>query len=674
MDRLSSLQLSRVQQMWLMASLVMACAPIWYFLPFWVAACALSAIGWRAYLLSRGKAEPNRWVMLVLAVLLAAGILMQFRPPVGVEPMSAILTAAAGLKFLEMSRQRESQLLVYLCLFISAIQPVFAQSIGSFILALLSFVVILTTQSVLQRNTEQQFSLFNFSLEPLRQILRLFAVSIPLTLIIFVLAPRLPAFSVLPVQIEKATTGISDFMDPGSISSLGNSDEVAFRVDFEGDIPPARELYWRGLVFDDFDGRAWEPEGRRGLRDGAAIIWPNRRTSFDWRNEIERYGEPYRYTVFLEPTQETWLFALPAAQTDRDSVGAARNLLLVNQIPVAQPIKYDVISHPQYRHQPNRLSTSQRQHNLDYAEGSNPLTEAMVADWVEQGGSESVLPNMIRLFNQEFLYSLEPPEYPGNAVDQFLFEGRLGFCEHFASAAAAMLRMAGIPARVVAGYQGGEIHPTEGYLVVHQYNAHAWVEYWQQGQGWTRLDPTSVVAPERIEFGFEAFFRDNSLLDESIFSLDRFQNMELVNWVRWQLESLNYRWLTLVLGYDAGRQFDLLEKLLGEVTPLRLIIALVSILAVSLLLYLAWHAYRAHSRLTPERRILRAYIKRLNSLGIETKPGMTLQDIKRQAQRELPEQQARLERLTSGIERLLYQVAAVKLDDLQRDIKALKAL
>ncbi len=612
--------------------------------------------------------------MICLALLLATGIILQFRPPLGVEPMSAILTAAAGLKFLEMSRRRESQLLVYLCLFISAIQPIFAQSIGSFLLALISFIVILTTQSVLQRDTDQQFSLFNFSFEPMRQILRLFAVSIPLTLIIFVLAPRLPAFSVLPVQIEKATTGISDFMDPGSISSLGNSDEVAFRVDFEGEIPAPRELYWRGLVFDEFDGRAWEAEGRRGIRDGASIIWPDRRTSFDWRNEIERFGEPYRYTVFLEPTQESWLFAMPAAQTTRDSVGAARNLLLINRIPVAQPIKYEVVSYPQYRHQPNRLSTSQRGANLDYVEGSNPLTEALVAEWVAQGGVESVLPNMIRLFSQEFRYSLEPPEYPGNAVDQFLFEGQLGFCEHFASAAAVMLRMAGIPARVVAGYQGGERHPTEGYLVVHQYNAHAWVEYWQQGVGWTRLDPTAVVAPERIELGFEAFFRDNSLLDESLFSLDRFQDMELVNWIRWQLDSLNYRWLTLVLGYDTGRQFDLLQNLLGEVTPLRLVVALVSILAIGLMSYLGWHAYRANRQLSPERRILRAYIKRLNSLGVETTPGMTLQDIKRLAQRELPEQQTRLERLTGDIERLLYQAAVVKLDDVQREIKALKAL
>lgn len=669
---MNELQLSRVQQIWLMAALVMSCAPIWYFLPFWVPACSLGAIGWRAYLLSRGHAEPNRWVMLVLAAFLGLGILAQFRPPIGIEPMSAILTAAAGLKFLEMCRRRESQMLIYLCLFISAIQPIFAQNFGSFLLAILSFVVVLTAQSMLQRDTDQQYALFNFSLEPIRQILRLVAVSIPLTLVIFVLAPRLPAFSVIPVQIESATTGISDFMDPGSISSLSNSNEVAFRVDFEGEIPPARELYWRGLVLDDFDGRAWEPEGRRWIRDNAAIIWPNRSTGFDWRREIERLGDPIRYSVFLEPTQETWLFALPAAASTKESIGAARNLVLTNRIPIAQPTKYDVVSHPQYRHQPDRLDGSQRRDNLDFAEGSNPRTEALVEEWVEQGGAESVLPNLLSLFNQNFVYTMEPPVYPGNAVDEFVFDGMRGFCEHFASATAAILRMAGIPARVVAGYQGGEIHPTEGYLIVHQYNAHAWVEYWQQGAGWTRVDPTGAVAPDRIELGFEQFFLNDEVFDESLFSLDRLRGMAFFDWARLQIDSLNYRWLSLVLGYDTSAQFDLLQNLFGEVTPLRLALILILILAALVTAYLLWKRYQASRSLSDQQKLLRAYLRQLQGLGFSSSPSMTLQDILAEARCQFPEHNERLTSLTSRIEQMLYQMSSVDMESLRRDIKALK--
>ncbi len=257
---MSELQISRVQRIWLMSALLFACAPIWYFLPIWAPIWApiggLVAVGWRAYLMHKGRGQPSPRVMVVLALLLALGFIAQYGFTPGVEPMSSILTVASCLYFLEMSRQRQSHLLIYLCLFMGALQPIFAQNMGSFLLSITGFTVILTAQSMLLRDTDQQFSLFNFSLEPLRQILRLIAVSIPLTIIIFVLAPRLPAFSVLPVQIDQATAGISDFMDPGSISSLSNSNEVAFRVEFEGEVPAPRDLYWRGLIFSEFDGRA----------------------------------------------------------------------------------------------------------------------------------------------------------------------------------------------------------------------------------------------------------------------------------------------------------------------------------------------------------------------------------------------------------------------------------
>lgn len=666
---MAELQLSRVQQIWLMSALLWACVPIWYFLPLWAPIGGLLVISFRAYLLHKGRSQPGTWTMSLLAVLLAVAFVAQFGITPGVEPMSTILTVASCLYLLEMSRQRQSHLLIYLCLFMTALQPIFAQNMGSFFLSLISFTIILTAQSMLLRATDQQFSLFNFSLEPLRQVLRLVAVSIPLTIIIFVLAPRLPAFSVLPVQIDQATTGVSDFMDPGSISSLGSSNEVAFRVDFEGNVPAPRDLYWRGLVFSDFDGRSWQPKNEnRRMRDGAAIIWPDRQTSYDWRREIEHLGEPIRYSVFLEPTHEDWLFALPAATSERVSVGQARNLLLVNRIPVAQSLKYDVESHLEYRHQPSLLIPSQIRENTAYDIGDNPRTEALVAQWVEEGGADSVVQRLLLQFNSNFTYTYEPPTYLEEAVDQFLFDGQRGFCEHFASATAAVLRMAGIPARIVAGYQGGEVHPTEGYLIVHQYNAHAWVEYWQDNIGWTRLDPTSAVAPERIEMGFEQFFRNDDLLDESFFSLERFRGFPLANWVRLQLDSLNYRWLSLVLGYDTGSQFDLLEDLLGEVTPLKLALSIVAALATLVGVYLLVTAIYTNRTLTPEQRIVRLYLTRLRKLGFSPQPGMTLENILAKATEQLPEYRDQLVELTERLDQFLYQLAPQDSEILRRDI------
>ena len=666
------LQLSRVQQVWLMLALLFACAPIWFFLPIWVAFGTTVVVGWRARLLYKGRAQPKPWLITMCAVILCAVILLQFGwPPLGVEPLSSILTAAAGLKFLEMNRRQDSKKLIYLCLFIVAIQPIFTQNFGSFIFALISVTLILTAQSMLLRDSNQQFSLFHFSLEPLRQVMRLAAVSIPLTLLIFVLAPRLPAFSVLPVQLDQATSGISDFMDPGSISSLSNSDEVAFRVDFNGQVPAPRELYWRGLVFADFDGRAWQPaQERRNIQDGQNILWNDRDFGFDWRNEIEVLGRRTEYTVFLEPTNEDWLFAMPFASTSRLATGQARNLLLINRIPVTQPLKYEVVSHLDYRHQSVRLAPDQILENLDYSAGSNPQTEALVAGWVEEGGVSSVPQKILSLFNREFTYTLNPPTYPGAAVDQFLFEGQRGFCEHFASAAAAMLRMAGIPSRIVAGYQGGEWHPTESYLIVHQYNAHAWAEYWVAGTGWVRFDPTAAVAPDRIELGFEDFFRSDNSLDDIAF--DRFRNVPFANWLRLQWDSLNYRWLSAVLGYDSGAQFDLLQGIMGEVTPLKIALILVGIFSVFVLLYLLIKFYLFAPKLTDEQRLLSLYKRRLKSLGIETKPGMTLGDIVNLASTKMPHQKDKLLWVTAELDKMLYQLSPVNAERLKEEILSLK--
>lgn len=666
------LQLSRVQQLWLLLALLVACLPIWFFLPIWVAFGTLVAISWRARLLYKGKTRPKPWIITLIAATLIAATLLQFGwPPLGVEPLSGILTAAAGLKFLEMNRRQDSKKLIYLCLFIAAIQPVFAQNFGSFILTLISITVILTAQSMLLRDSNQQFSFFQFSFEPLRQVMRLAMVSIPLTFLIFVLAPRLPAFSVLPVQVDQATTGISDFMDPGSISSLSNSNEVALRVDFNGEVPSPRDLYWRGLVFTDFDGRAWQPANeRRSVQDGQAIIWNDRRFGVDWRGETQLLGERIEYTVYLEPTNEDWLFAMPAASTDRLATGQARNLRLINRIPVTQPLKYDVVSYLDYQHQASVLSPDQILENLDYAPGLNPQTEALVEAWVEESGISVVPQNILNLFNREFTYTLDPPTYPGAAVDQFLFEGQRGFCEHFASAAAAMLRMAGIPSRIVAGYQGGELHPAEGYLIVHQYNAHAWVEYWVAGQGWIRLDPTAAVAPERIESGFEAFFRSSNSVDDT--SFDRFRDFPIANWLRLQWDSLNYRWLSAVLGYDSGTQFDLLEGIMGEVTPLKIGLMLVGIFSAFVILYLFIKYYLMAPKVEDKQRLVNLFKNRLRRLGITVTPGMTLQDIMSLALVKMPEQKDKILLITAELDKMLYQLSSVNAERLKEEILSLK--
>lgn len=646
-------ELSRIQQLWLMLAVVICCAPIWFWLPLWVASLAFAGLAWRAWLLWQGRTTPNRWVMAMVAALLAVGVILQYRPPLGVEPMSTLMSAGAALKFLEMRRRDEARLLLLLCYFLAAVQMIFSQGMVGFLVALLSVSVTLAAHTNLMRDNDNQYSLTRFRVDSLWQMMRLMAVSIPLMLLIFLLAPRLPSFTILPVEVEKAKTGVSDQMDPGSISELGLSNEVAFRVDFDGPVPAPETLYWRGLVLDEFDGRAWSRSPQpRGFFDGGPVIWAERPTGVSWRSEIERIGEPISYRLYLEPTHQPWLFALPAATSETDMTGLTRSNLLVSRLPVSQPQKLDLQTWMSYRHQADGLSADQWQTNTRWPEGVNPRTEALVREWLQTSEPRQIALRLIELFNREFTYTLEPPTYPGSVVDEFLFEGKAGFCEHFASAAAVALRMAGVPARVVVGYQGGEVHPSQNYLIVHQYNAHAWVEFWLPERGWVRFDPTAAVAPQRIEGGFQQYFQQQQQ-GANGFNLTGWRNLALVNWARLQLDSLNYAWLTWVLGYDAQTQFDFLQGLLGEVSPARIALVLALLFMSGWLTVRFARFWRARSRLDEDERLIQSFLKQASSI-VSLCPGDTLSRLAQRLGQADPENASRWQELVERLERHLY--------------------
>ncbi len=647
-------ELSRIQQLWIVIAVLVVCIPIWYWLPLWVPAIACGGLAWRACLLWQGKSSPNRLLMALVALALAMGVIWHYRPPLGVEPMSAILSACAALKFLEMRRLAEGRMLILLCYFLGGVQLIFSQDIGGFVLCLVSIAVTLAAHTNLNRDNEGQYDIHQFRMESLWQMGRLVVISLPLTLLIFVLAPRLPSFTLVPVEVEKARSGISDFMDPGSVTSLGLSGEVAFRVDFEGEVPPPQDRYWRGLVLTQFDGNAWSvPPEARNTRDGERITWNGRNSREDWRDQIELLGDPIRYQIYLEPTHRPWLFALPAARIDEPGLGLTRDNNLVSPVPVAKTFRYGVTSWPEYLHQPEGLSPEQRLQNLRVPPGNSPMARELVNSWLAQGPPEQVVMRIFQLFNSEFTYTLDTPTYGDSVVDEFLFDGKAGFCEHFASAAAVMLRMAGIPTRVVAGYQGGELHPSQDYLIVHQFNAHAWVEFWLPERGWLRFDPTAAVAPERIEMGFEDFFADQEANNQNPFSFAGMRNMPLMNWVRLQFDSLNYAWLSWVLGYDSQAQFDFLSGLLGEVSPLRITVALAASLLSCWALFRLVNWLRNRLRLGAQQQMMRDYLK-LASRRVSVEPGDTLSRVTQKlASNESPARQSWLA-LGRELEKLLY--------------------
>ena len=622
---MKDLQLSRVQQCWLMLALISVCLPLWFYLPFWVGLISAVGLAWRSHMLWRGSAQPSLKMTALIGVVAIAADLVQYRPPIGLEPMSALLVIGCCLKMLEMRRIREARMVLYLCYFIAAIQLIFEQAIWNFCVALIGFLMTLTAQNVSQRDPWQQFSLRAFSFFPLRSIARLAMVSLPMALFIFVFAPRMPSFWVIPVQQSQAQTGISGTMSPGSIAELTRSDKLAFRVGFQGSIPPQSQMYWRAIVLSDFDGQRWSNhEELMGTQDGARTYWTGRGSRRDWQSEIAYEGEPLIYDIYQEPSSQHWLFAIAAPTISDTGVGMTKGLRLVHKFPVTQRIKYRVTSYPEYRMSDALLDTNSRQRNLRIPGRLNPRTRELAQTWIDQGlSADQIVRQLYLTFNREFTYTLEPGTYGVNSIDDFLFDRKRGFCEHLAQATVFSLRAAGVPARIVGGYQGGEIN--QDYVLVHQYDAHAWTEYWQDGKGWVHFDPTAAVAPERIELGARELLDGSpEFLADAFMSLSKMQNIQIFNWMRLKMDSLNYLWVSWVLGYDNQKKLDFFQGLFGNFSYQTLLIFGAGLLTLMIAGTQLWAFISSPERKRPEvERQFDHFRLKLEALGMTVKPSHT---------------------------------------------------
>jgi protein-glutamine gamma-glutamyltransferase len=374
--------------------------------------------------------------------------------------------------------------------------------------------------------------------------------ALPLALLLFLLFPRLqgPLWG-LPQQ-GAAQTGLSDRMSPGDFGQLTLSDEIAFRVEFSTPPPSPNALYWRGPVLWDFDGRTWQTR----------FSVPT--TSV----RVEALGRPITYAITLEPHRQRWLFLLGLprelpAKVASIETSLGPDLQWLSKTAITQRLRYQIDADLDYRFEADGLSATSRSRTLALPEG-NPQARALAAQWVKQtanqAASEQAIVNqaLAHFRNEAFFYSLKPPLLGENSVDDFLFVSRRGFCEHYASAFVVLMRAAGIPARVVTGYQGGELNPLGNYWIVRQRDAHAWAEVWLPNLGWTRVDPTAAVAPNRVERGLNAALPANER-PAGLLTLN-------TNWLMplrqgWDL--INNQWNQWVLGYNQDRQREFLARL-----------------------------------------------------------------------------------------------------------------
>ena len=598
----------------ILLALGMVIAPHAAHLPTWIPALVTIVLLARLYLGWRDQRLPHKILLIALALAGVAGIALSYRTLYGRDVGVAMLTVMMALKVMEMTRPRDTMIVVLLAYFLVVTNFFYSQSILTALYMLLVVWVITATMIGLQ---------YKAGKPRLHAVLRHAAMMIlqgvPIMLALFLLFPRVqgPLWG-LPQINYSAKSGLSDSMSPGDVSSLSLSDDVAFRALFEKQPEKPAQLYWRGPVLWNYDGRTW----RAGMNLTAAS------------SKAENLGAPLRYTITMESHDRYWLFAVDMPMIAPQGAYITTDYQLLSRRIVRERLRYDMQSSPLYRigtdESPGTLRSATR-----LPPEASPRARSLVAQWRAQGDSDrNIVTRALTMFRQQhFLYTLEPPKLDGDPVDQFLFETRSGFCEHYASAFTFLMRAANIPARVVTGYLGGEANPLDGYISVRQSDAHAWSEVWLPGEGWVRVDPTAAVSPLRIEKGLSAAVPET---ERPLLAQNRF---DWLKDAKYAWDALANSWNQWVLGYNPDRQTRFLARLgLTEGTWQNMVIILIAvciliILALSLSLLFRINAQRTD----PVQRIYLAYCAAMGRRGATRKPSEGPRDFAARVSMQFPE-------------------------------------
>jgi transglutaminase-like putative cysteine protease len=497
-------------------------------------------------------------------------------------------------------------------------------------------------------------------LKELRPNFYILLQAIPFMMIMFVVIPRLGSFWSVPSP-QHAKTGMSDSMSPGDLSELMQSDELAFRVTFNGRVPSHEKLYWRSLVLSNFDGRRWSQNKYQYQQNLNNL----RQFNSNLHSHIEYLGERNSYEVIAEPSGRPWLYALAAPQTWSGDIALTRDLRLQAFTPVAQRISYRVTSVLNYRL--NEISADELAQNLQLPLKGNKQTRQLAKDWLAETGSpQKLIEKLFRYYNKSFIYTLRPPALGTDPVDEFLFQSRQGFCEHFASSFVFFMRAAGIPARVVIGYQGGDLNSVEGYLAVRQRDAHAWAEVWFENRGWVSMDPTAAVAPERIQKGIEESLSAN---DQEFLAKPFGSSLKMLMRLYDRIDALNFQWTRWVMNYDSTLQSKLLAKLLSDASPFRIaLFALGAGFASLLLVFVILHLRTSKIKLPLTAMLYQQLCKKLNAFGWVPEPGETPRRFTQRIISERPELSLPLGRIMDLYEQLTYAEDVSVLNQLKQEL------
>ncbi len=569
-------------------------------LPWWCSALTAVILLWRGTLAVRSQPLPGKWWRITLLALTLGATALTHRTLLGRDAGVTLVVLLLALKTLELRARRDAFVVFFLGFFAMLTNFFYSQSLPTALAMLVALLGLLT-------------ALVNAHLPvgrpPLLQSARMAGrmalLGAPIMLALFVLFPRMAPLWGTPGDAMTGRSGLSNSMRVGSVTELALDDGIAARVKFDdGRAPPQRELYFRGPVLSRFDGREW-------------TFAPS-----PLQANLQVQGEPVRYEITLEPNQRPWLLTLDAAVDaplvpGMDPPRRTPELQWMLQQPARDLLRYRAESYPRFRSGPQAWAPGLAAY-MRLPSGFNPRTLELAMQLrddprvVKGGNAELVRLALERLRTGGYSYTLEPGLYGEHTADEFWFDRKAGFCEHIASAFVVLLRAAGVPARIVTGFQGGELNGVDGFWTLRNSDAHAWAEVWQTGSGWIRVDPTGAISPDRIG-AFQRLAAPQGVLAGAFNAV----NPTLAQHLRSAWEAINNGWNQWVLNYTQGRQLDLLKNIGFEAPSLQdLVMLLLALLVGASLAGALWTLWE-RSQHDPWLRLLGRARARLQRAGLQ---------------------------------------------------------
>jgi len=625
----------------------------------WVPCLFLTTLAIKFWMEPKGYRLRFAALKLVLAGIALAAISSSYGTLKGIEPGVSLLVVLMSLKVLEAHTAREFQVMVMMAWVLCLCGFFLSQDFAIALCLMAAFTLLLVALIQFHRGSSP-----GAFWPPLGTTCKLLGQAAPLVILLFFLFPRINiGFRFEFRDVHSAGSGFSDRLSPGSITALATSADIAFRAQFpDQNSRPPGPMYWRGVVMSHCEGLLW-----RAPHSPEPLAHPSKSSRSD---------KAIRQRITITPHGARWMFALDRPFEAPPGAILAEGNYLRSVQPIRKARRYEAISSPEIRE--TELDPDERQDALELPASISPAVRELAQSWVAQNsGPRATINNALQFFRmQGFRYSLSPGEYRKNDLDEFLFRRRVGFCEHYAASFATLMRAAGIPARVVVGYLGGEYNDLGRFFLVRQADTHAWCEVWLPDRGWMRVDPTSVVAPGRASLDLNSFLERQSTLGEVGIRRSRFVSKlarsVIFNNIRLAWEALNYEWDTRVLGFDTDVQEALLASTgIMDQGRFFLITESLVIAAALLLIYASWMRLRTRERADKVKLLYERFCRKAAQFGVRHDPWEGPSDFARRVVASFPNECQRIQRITDSYLALRYapNAAPVVFDQFAKDVR-----